>query len=506
MLGLDAADCDVVLDLIDRRLLPNLSHLMNNGVFGRLSTPAAHYAGGVWPSFYTGQSVPWHGIFHNKLWRPEAMRVEVPTDAWLEARPFWESLGAAGIDVCVVDVPMVLGQPRPVNGTYIAGWGTHDLICKGSWPTGLWHELERQFGPPRMPREYFGQQSSSSLSRLTQQLLDTTDQLRDISIELLGNNPWQFACVVLGAVHRAGHYLWDLSQVEDREHKKQDITALRSAMTEIYKNADSAIGRIIDGLTENTLVVVFAVHGMGPNPGWSDLLPDILEKIETYRTGKSQKRGLLYSIKQRVPYHWVRPVLTRLPGAMTDRLVSIWSKRMFNWSKTQFFPMPMDDAGYLRVNLRGRESGGIVNPGAEYDEVCLQIETLIAGLREEETGAPIAGNIVMAYQEADPAASCRNVIPDLIVPWHGPTATESTRLVNDELPGFVYEVPHPLPSGRPGNHTDKAWFIAHGPGVPSASLDEEHSILDLLPTVLQHLGVIPGKGLQGRAIRLDARG
>ena len=40
------------------------------------------------------------------------------------------------------------------------------------------------------------------------------------------------------------------------------------------------MGRIIDALPENTLVIVFAVHGMGPNPGWSDLLPDILEKLK----------------------------------------------------------------------------------------------------------------------------------------------------------------------------------------------------------------------------------
>ena len=125
-----------------------------------------------------------------------------PDGCLVESAAVLGVLGAAGIDVCVVDVPMVLGPPRPLNGTYIAGWGTHDLICKGSWPTGLWHDLERQFGSPRMPREYFGQQTSSSLSRLTQQLLGTTDQLRDISIELLettpGNSPVSFWVLFIG--------------------------------------------------------------------------------------------------------------------------------------------------------------------------------------------------------------------------------------------------------------------------------------------------------------------
>src|SRR5689334_1485958 len=113
MLGLDAADLSLIERLLDKGELPALAQLKRRGCFGRLRSPADLYAGGVWPSFYTGQDVAWHGIYHNKLWRPEAMRCEVPTDRWLGSRPFWEDLGEQGYRVCVVDVPMILGDPRP---------------------------------------------------------------------------------------------------------------------------------------------------------------------------------------------------------------------------------------------------------------------------------------------------------------------------------------------------------------------------------------------------------
>ena len=110
MLGLDAAECDLVLDLVGKDRMPTLARLLQDGAFGRLQTPADLYAGGVWPSFYTGTDVPSHGIFHNKLWRPETMRVDAPSEEWLAARPFWESIAEAGIPVSIVDVPMLIGQ------------------------------------------------------------------------------------------------------------------------------------------------------------------------------------------------------------------------------------------------------------------------------------------------------------------------------------------------------------------------------------------------------------
>ena len=140
MLGLDAAECDLVLELAGKDRMPTLAGLLEGGAFGRLRSPADLYAGGVWPSFYTGTDVPSHGVFHNKLWRPETMRVDVPSEKWLDARPFWEPVAEAGIPVCIVDVPMLIGRPTDLNGIYIGGWGTHDLISKGSWPPALWRD------------------------------------------------------------------------------------------------------------------------------------------------------------------------------------------------------------------------------------------------------------------------------------------------------------------------------------------------------------------------------
>lgn len=498
LLGLDAFDA-VLLERLGRQgLLPNLQRLRQAGLYGRLASPARLWAGGVWPTFYTGRTVPSHGIFHNKLWRPTEMRVEVHADSWLDARPFWEAL-PAGLRVCIVDVPTVLGRPRPLPGIYLGGWGPHDLIARGSWPPELWSQCERRHGRPLMPAESYGRQSADALATLPGQLVAATRQITDIALELMARETWDLTSVVFGAAHRAGHYLWDRSQLGGgsgpHEEPHRDLVA-------IYREVDAAAGRLLDHAPDDALIVVFAVHGMGPNAGWADLLADLLSRLSERASGSSPRRGLLYRAKRSIPFHWVRPLLRALPLAANQRLVSLWSRGMFEWRTTRWFPLPMDGAGYIRVNLRGRERDGIVEPGEEYDAVCDEVERLVLGLRDADSGDPLASNVVRAYADAPAGAACRDLLPDLVVPWSGPAASSVRSVVSDAFADFRYDVPPTLPSGRSGNHAPHAWFIARGPRVAIGESPAYHDVVDLAPTILRHLGVEPPGGMEGTPIDL----
>jgi predicted AlkP superfamily phosphohydrolase/phosphomutase len=501
LLGLDAADADVIDVLTQQGRLSNLRRLREHGLFGRLESPADLYAGGVWPTFYTGRSVDDHGIYHNKLWRAAKMRIDVASDDWLPARPFWESFAGTDLRVCIIDVPMVLGRPRPVNGVHLSGWGTHDLIGRGSWPPDIWQSCVRQVGAPVMPAEHFGRQSERSLEALAGELEAATRQLGTIAVDLMQRDAWDLTCIVFGAIHRAGHYLWDRSQV-DAHVRSTETGTITPDLLRVYQQVDEAVGNILPHVPQSALVIAFAVHGMGPNPGWSDLLPDILASMEEHRSGIRPRRGALYALKQRIPFHWVRPLLNGLPISVNHRLVSLWSRRMFDWSSTRYFPMPMDEAGYLRINLRGREADGIVAPGAEYDALCDELAALISSLRDADSARPIAGDIVRAYADAPRDSTARELLPDLVVRWDGPTATATRRLTSSSLAGFEYAVPQRLPSGRSGNHTGQGWFIARGPNVATGAARRSHKVVDLLPTVLQHLGVSLDQTISGTAIDL----
>jgi predicted AlkP superfamily phosphohydrolase/phosphomutase len=164
----------------------------------------------------------------------------------------------------------------------------------------------------------------------------------------------------------------------------------------------------------------------------------------------------------------------------------------------------MDEAGLIRINLRERERGGIVEPGAEYDRLCDELSALLLDLRDGDTGEPIAVEAVRAYRDAPANAGGRELLPDLVVTWSGATAMTVRRLTCPLLPGFEYAVPQRLPSGRSGNHTDHGWFIARGPGVAAGEAMGEYDVVDLAPTVLHHLGVPLPDELEGRPMDLAA--
>jgi predicted AlkP superfamily phosphohydrolase/phosphomutase len=493
MVGIDGADWQLVQRLMSAGKLPTLAQLKQRGCYGILDSPADAYAGGVWPDFYTGQSVAHHGIYHNKLWRQEQVRCEVPTEHWLSSRPFYEVLSEQGYRVCALDMPMVLGSPRTLNGINLGGWGTHDLIAKGSSPPDLWRQLQSRYGKPVMPVECFGRQNVNSLLLLRDHLIRSTEQMAVIAVDLLGSESWDFACVVLGAAHRAGHYLWDDSQLEKAssvERKK-----ISSALEAVYMACDRALAQILSVAPANALKVVFAVHGMKPNHGWGDLGNDLLEEIFRNSQQQKAKRGLLYEVRRRLPFSLTRLLLTRLPQAVTDRLVQLWSANMYDWQTTPYFPLPMDQAGYIRINLRGREKNGIVERGEKYEQLCDELERYLLSLQDVDSGRAIVTNVIRAWLEAPEDASARDVLPDLVVVWADSSTQQCRRIVSDLLSDFNIEVPVFNLSGRSGNHVGRGWFVAQvdsmGDRLSKRGHIEGYSIRDLAPAVFDVMGAMP---------------
>ncbi len=500
MIGLDAAEVTLIERLCAEGKLPTLQSLRERGCFGSLEAKATIFAGGVWPTFYTAQDVPWHGVYHNKLWRHETMRCEVVNDQWLPAKPFWEILDQEAYRMAIVDVPMTVSRPKLMNGIQLAGWGTHDLIVKGAWPSELWPQLEKEFGSAMMPAELFGPQNAKTLLNLKEALLQATEQMTRLSESLLVREAWDLFFVVLGATHRGGHYLWDLSQIDQTGLSPETLQILEQALVDIYQACDRAVARLIKKTPAEAKVLVFAVHGMGPNRGWSDRCPEILSKIQQANQDVPAKTGLLYSLKQVIPWQLARQITTRLPQPVLNRLVSLWSAGMFDWNTTRYFPLPMDHAGYFRINVKGREPEGIVEPGLEYETVCRELEAAFRSFHDIETGKPIVDKVYRMDDLAPREAPYREVLPDLVITWRDISAIQSPGIHSEKYGEIRWDTGGKLPSGRSGNHQEKGWFVAVGDGITPATRAEEHRTIDLVPTVFQWLGAEPGQDFQGKPI------
>jgi predicted AlkP superfamily phosphohydrolase/phosphomutase len=174
---------------------------------------------------------------------------------------------------------------------------------------------------------------------------------------------------------------------------------------------------------------------------------------------------------------------------------------MYDWASTPYFPMPMDQAGYVRINLKGRERDGIVAPGRDYEALCERLESYFYGIQDADSGKPLVKNITRVWQETPASAAARSVLPDLLIRWGELALGEVGSLRCDALPYFHLDVPKKTVSGRSGNHMGRGWFVAAGSEIRQQSL-RGYTIRDLAPTVFQQLGTPLLDSFSGRPIPL----
>jgi predicted AlkP superfamily phosphohydrolase/phosphomutase len=147
----------------------------------------------------------------------------------------------------------------------------------------------------------------------------------------------------------------------------------------------------------------------------------------------------------------------------------------------------------IRLNLKGREVGGILERGAEADRF---IEELTAGLMEvihPETRRPLVRRVVRTSSLFQGARL--EDLPDLMVEWEYDPGRGSTA-VGDGTNGIwrgwserIGTVEHSNGSGRTGAHRVEGLMVAIGPGITAGKREGFIEGVDFAPTILAHFGL-----------------
>jgi predicted AlkP superfamily phosphohydrolase/phosphomutase len=499
LIGLDAAEIEVVDRLVADGRMPNLARMRQEGRWGRLQTEPPHFLSLVWSTFFSGLRLGEHAWYFGKIWNPDRQRLQHIEPTWLPVEPFWSSLDPS-YRVAVLDLPYATSlQARP-NMTVLNGWQCHDDFGHNSLPEELWARLSARYGKPRMTPEVFGPQDAATLLAQREEVLEGNRQFGEVCRDLLTHDRFDLFVAVFGLVHRGSHYLWDLSQIERKGVDQRTSELLEGGLDDCYTSADEALGRVLDAAPPNARVIVFALHGMGPNDGWYEFLPRILERIHQGGSGAPDRRGMLFRLRQALPWRLVRQVTRRIPTAWNHALVPLWSRRMHDWPNTRYFVLPMDYNGYIRLNLKGRERQGCVDPG-EADRVIAEVDAALRSFRDIETGKPVIRGIIKVDELVSPTAPRRRFLPDLVVLWDPPGPVgASSGVVSDQFGEIRWPIGQKLASGRSGNHTAHGWFVAQGPGIPPGPSGRTYDTADLMPTVFRWLGAPQPTHFAGRPI------
>ncbi len=502
MIGLDSAEPRLVERWMQDGSLPNLRRLRERGAYTRLESPAGWLTGSPWPTFHTGTDPSEHGFSEIYLWRADLMAQVGASPEWLPLVPFWRDLSRRGPRIVTLDVPMGYGA-KPFHGIEVSGWATHDRLAKpSSHPPEMLSWVRREFGRAPMQRTVTDSQQADDLLGVRDRLVHSTQRCADLAVALLRREPWDLFLWVLGETHRGGHQLWGYPGAE-QDGQPRDPAGCLQALKDVYVACDTAIGRALEATGDGTTCLVFSAHGMGVNNSRVELvLPKMLSRVLTNSRGPqrgSEQGGGLDRLRRRIPVRWRSRAGSLLPRAWRDRLTAFWRVGRIDWSTRRAFCLYADATGYIRINLRGRERAGIVEPGEEYDRLCAAIAEGLSTFVDADTGEPIIERIERA-DRLFPDGPRRHEFPDLIVRWVDSPAAAHRAIASPRYGEIPWPTPGSHPDHRSGNHREEGFLIAAGERIRSNARIEHAHILDLAPTLYALFGVTPPAHLTGCAL------
>ena len=524
--GLDSADYKLLRQWMDVGLLPNLAELFRSSAFGRLNGRSGYQAETPWTTTVTGCWPKTVGYWSPAHYLPSYKIEEAGAYDFSEYSPFYDY--ARDTDVIAFDVPHTRLHGR-TRGIQIFAWGAHSPQGPSeSTPPELLEEINARHGkhPALHSDDFCVSQTEGETDDLKRRLIKGVEQRTAAAIDLMRTRPWNLFITAYGEPHSAGHGFWHISQ---KEHALYSIYGRDGVdpMLEVYQAVDAAVAALRDAAPPDTYFVVFSQEGMKANstdlPSWL-FLPELLFR-HSFNGRAAFAEGdagspppALRPLTQR---NWMREVWAlRTGNGLIDALdrrvrlrLSLYLDELFRsglrllhplkagtfcsmppmwyqpfWPHMQAFALPTFSDGYVRLNVKGRESAGIVEP-ADYVSTREEIAGVISELKDPRTGKGMVREIMRTRTspfDGDDEAS----YSDLIVLW----THEPTDVVDSPRYGRI----GPAPYRRSGDHTAEGFFAVAGPDVRPGELPDGE-IVDIAPTLLDMLATQKPNHFEGRS-------
>ena len=494
VIGLESADLRLVEKWAAEGSLPFLGSMLRADPLVTLRTPLHVLQTAVWPSLLTGVSAGHHGRY--VLWsqiRTGTYDLHAPLTEPRSLQRYPEFLADRDIGSVLADIPSdvrIVGH----RGMQIVDWGTefHFGACETE-PRELAARIDREVGPyPIAPFRVSGDSQPEHLELA--RLLDEGVQRKGAFTRWLLEQPGlEHVFTVFSEMHKAAHWFW---KYMDRNHVDYEDSpvALRDSIKRVYEGVDRELASLSALLGPQDNLVVFSEQGMQANYRGDHLAEPFLEALGLLVRNASQPSPLPDGVYprgtdargarggERSPiWQALKATRARVPEALKAPLRPLKRRGDIDWQRTRVFRLPTDRNTYLRVNLRGREPAGCVEPGAEYDALLGQLETEFRALRNGATGSPAVVD-VLRMREVFPGERADD-LPDLAVEWAADAPIDS---VQSESVGTLSLAVREL---RSGSHRHEGFLLARGPAFIAGPARLEGDILQIPATLLGIHGV-----------------
>lgn len=540
-LGLDGFDLDYARTLVDAGLMPNFAALEAASARFAIEHGPSRLTGLSWQHISAGATPDalqcWSAVYFDKA----GYRVTQPVSA---ARPFVADVEAKTV---VFDAPY-FPLDRAPNATGLVNWGAHDPgVEEMSRPEGLRAEIEARFGAYPAPEFIyaFTWPSEARTRKGAEALIQAMDRRADITEWLLAERlpDWQLAYVVVAEFHSAVEPFFHGVDPDHPLHGMPSAAPAREGMEGVHRAFDRMLGRLRAAFPD-AVIAAFTPHGMAGNDAdvlSMALLPELLYRrcygralyrprphwtLEAVKAGELPTLGEDESWTGGVIGQLDLPLATRIRGRLDrerarlreslfgsrktrrqsdgdlpDQGARTWNALNWMpaacyapfWAGMDAFATPAFYDGRIRINLKGREARGRVDP-ARYAETLAGLKAFLMRLVDPLTGEPAVSEVVP--MRPDDPLGLHPTEADLRVAWRG---RDKTTILHPGLGGDLGLI-GPVPLRRPGGHTggDGLCYVMGGPLAPGDYGKAE--VFDIAPTIVALAGGDPGRLRSGRSM------
>jgi len=515
MIGWDGATFDLIRPWVAAGLLPNIGRLMAEGVHGPLRSTVPPWTFPAWTSFMTGKNPGKHGIYDFFQPRPGSYNLEFVHGGHRKAPTFWRLLSDAGRRVISVSIPCTF-PPEKVNGVMISGFdfpgeGPGSFVdARGMYPPELYDELNRTVGPHPIDASIIKEINRGELETALERILQTVRQKARTAKYLMAEHPWDCFMILFGESDGTGHQFWKYCDPHSPLYTEHPT--MGTAIQRVYQELDRELGEFLDRLPADVTVMMMSDHGFGGVGDWVVYPNRWLHEQGALRlhqqaaegAGRGLEKLKLWAVAalpawmQRAVYRFAAPLVGRLEARVRYGQID-WPATEAYFDENPYFPV-------LRVNLKGRQPEGIVEPGRQYEEVRNRLIAALEAWRHPETGEKI---IERAYRREEVYAGPHlSLAADIIPKWaqHQGYSYSFRKSTNVAGKGWIEQVdPHNADGcqfyqGKSGTHRDDGIFLARGAALRAGATISGARIIDLAPTILALLGVPAPPDMDGRVL------
>ena len=301
----------------------------------------------------------------------------------------------------------------------------------------------------------------------------TISKFEEILSSFLENPDERLYCQIFYFTDRAGHMFYRFLDPNHPAYDPALAPQWGDFILRAYQRMDAIVGRVMDRMPPDGVLLICSDHGFA---NWKRSFNTNTWLVRNgFMTLKGQDQNQLLTLD--------------------DLFVEGQFWPNVDWERTRVYALGL---GALYVNLLGREKQGIVTPGAEYDQLCLDVAAAMEAYVDPDTGEHPVAKVYRRdemYKRFDP-----DIIPDMrVANTYGYRVSWQTSLGG--VPREMFEANDDKWSG---DHCSLDPSLVHGIlfcDQPLA-LNEVPGIEDIFPTLLSLFDVPIPSDTDGQALAI----